>query len=147
MPTTPIRASDSRWIPATPDQIWPVLAQVEGYARWWPSSVAARLVHPGAPLVGAELEIRPRGGRPFLCRVEAATPPSRLDLRYHGFVDGAGGWSVAPDGDGALVTYALDVVAHGWLVAAIARVVPLSERHSAPMRDVLDALAQQFGPR
>lgn len=141
MPTTPIRASDALAIPVPAARIWPVLADVERYAEWWPPSVGARLLAPGDPLVGAELEIRPRAGRPFQCRVDAADPPLRMDLRYHGFVDGTGGWRLEPDGDGTVVTYALDVVAHGWLVAAIARVVPLAERHSGPMRDVLRALA------
>ena len=39
MMTTPIRAVDERVLPFAPDQIWPVLADVNGYPQWYPSEV------------------------------------------------------------------------------------------------------------
>lgn len=39
MLTTPIRAVDERVLPFAPDQIWPVLADVNGYPQWYPPSL------------------------------------------------------------------------------------------------------------
>jgi ribosome-associated toxin RatA of RatAB toxin-antitoxin module len=40
MATTPIQAVDERVLPFAPDQIWPVLADVNGYPQWYPPSLA-----------------------------------------------------------------------------------------------------------
>ena len=39
MLTTQIRAVDERVLPFAPYQIWPVLADVNGYPQWYPPSL------------------------------------------------------------------------------------------------------------
>lgn len=144
MPSTPIHAIDSRVVPADPARVWAVLADIDAYPAWWPPSVAVRVVRGGA-LVGADLELTPKGGRPFGCTVVSATPFASIELQYHGFVHGTGAFTLTPGGDGTEVTYAMDVHADGWLVWVFDRVMSLSEAHSAPMRDVLAALVKRVG--
>ena len=116
--TTPIRAVDERVLPFAPDQIWPVLADVNGYPQWYPSSLHLQVRAVTADGIGSELEIRPRGGRAFRCRVESLEGPRRLRLRYPGdFIVGTGEWRLDAAPGGTRVVYELDVVAHGRLVA------------------------------
>lgn len=143
MPTTPIQARDTVTLPAPPKQVWAVLADVADYPRWWPASVRVRVVSGGAEAAGTELEIQPSGGRPFTCRVESLDAPTRIGLRYHGLVEGTGEWRLEGVESGTRVTYTIDVVAHGWLVALVARLANLAEAHSGPMRDVLTSLGRE----
>ena len=71
MPSTPIQATDEITIHATVSEVWPVLADVAGYPRWWPRSLGVRVASTGGELLGTEVEMRPSGGRSFVCRVEA----------------------------------------------------------------------------
>ena len=106
MMTTPIRAVDERVLPFVPDQIWPVLADVTGYPQWYPPSLHLQVRAVTADGIGSEVELRPRGGRAFRCRVEALEPPRRLRLRYPGdFIVGTGEWRLdaAPGGTAGVV--------------------------------------------
>ena len=71
MMTTPIRAVDARVLPFAPDQIWPVLADVNGYPQWYPPSLHLHVRAVTADGIGSEVELRPRGERAFRCRVES----------------------------------------------------------------------------
>ena len=89
-------------------------------------------------LIGSELEVCPRGGQPFRCRVEAIEPPRRMQMRYgNGFVTGTGEWRLEAVTGGTRVVYALDVQAHGWLVALLGKLLPLGKIHSKSMQEVL----------
>lgn len=138
MMTTPIRAVDERVLPFAPDQIWPVLADVNGYPQWYPPSLQLQVRAVTADGIGSEVELLPRGGRAFRCRVESLEPPRRLRLRYPGdFIVGTGEWRLDAAPGGTRVVYEFDVVANGWLAAVIGRVLPLSPIHSKAMREVL----------
>ena len=82
MPSTPIQATDEITIHATVSEVWPVLADVAGYPRWWPRSLGVRVASTGGELLGTEVEMRPSGGRSFVCRVEAVEVPTRIRMRY-----------------------------------------------------------------
>lgn len=138
---TAITARDQATIPATPARVWAVLADVRGYPGWWPQDLGLRVLSFAPDILGSEVEIRPRGGCPFKCRIIAADPPRRMEMRYFGgFVEGTGVWEIAPDGDGARVTYTLDARAHGWLVAVLARFMDLGKAHSRQMHGVFEGL-------
>jgi len=141
MASTPIHANDEITIPAPVSEVWPVLADVAGYPRWWPRSLGVRLLTGGGELLGTEVEMRPSGGRSFVCRVEAVEVPTRIRMRYGGgFIDGFGEWRLQPLGAQTRVSYQLEVQAHGWLVFCLGKVMNLAGVHSRSMREVLKNL-------
>lgn len=126
MPAAPIQAEDERVLPFAPEQIWPVLADVTSSPRWWPASIRLTVLRASPELIGSELEVSPRGGRPFRCRVEAIEPPRRMQMRYgNGFVTGTGEWRLEAVAGGTCVVYALGVQAHGWRLHSL---LPAIER-------------------
>lgn len=138
---TPIRATDEITVPESAEQVWRVLADVGGYARWWPASIGLRVVSGGAELLGTEVEIRPGRGRPFRCRVEAVEKPRLIRTRYYGgFIEGHGEWRLVPSGSGTRVVYDLDVQASGWLVRLLSRFIDLGGVHSRQMQGVFRGL-------
>lgn len=146
--TTPIQAVDARVLPFTPEQIWAVLADPARYPNWYPASVRVEARHVSANLTSTEFEIQPRGGRPFRCRVEATEAPHAMRMRYPGdFIVGTGEWRLAAVSGGTRVTYALDVVATGWLAALLGKILPLGKIHSQAMQEVLAALEREVGRR
>ncbi len=149
MPSTPIRATDERVIPFPAQQIWSVLADVAESSRWWPSSVQLKVLGAAPSLVGIEMEICPRGGRPFRCRVEAIEPPKRMVMRYPGdFIVGTGEWRLEDlSASSTRVTYEIDVVANGGLAVILGRLLPLPKIHSKSMQDILAALEKETARR
>lgn len=141
MRQTPIQAMDTIHIQAPAGAVWRVLVDVGNYPKWWPRSLGVRLLSAGPGPVGCELEIRPSGGRPFRCRVEEVRDLESIRLRYYGgFIEGTGEWRIQPNGEQTQVRYALDVVARGWLVAAVGKIVNLAGVHSRLMKTVLQGL-------
>lgn len=160
MTTTPIRAVDEITIPFPPSDVWSVVADVAGYAGWWPKSLRVRVVAGGTEVadgadgsdepqaVGTDIELRPPGGRPFRCRVESADPPRRMVVRYHGgFLSGTGEWRLDPAGDGTRVVYTLDVCAAGWMVTVLGKFLDLGRMHSKSMQEVLTNLSAETARR
>lgn len=146
--TTPIQAVDARVLPFTLEQIWAVLADPARYPNWYPTSVRIQARHVSASLTGTEFEIQPRGGRSFRCRVEATEAPHAMRMRYPGdFIVGTGEWRLAAVSGGTRVTYALDVVATGWLAALLGKILALGKIHSKAMQEVLAALEQEVRRR
>jgi len=141
MASTPIQATDEITIQAPVGEVWPVLADVEGYPRWWPRSLGVRVWSTGGEVLGTEVEMRPSGGRSFVCRVEAVEVPTRIRMRYGGgFIEGFGEWRLEPLGEQTRVSYQLEVQAHGWLVFCLGKVMNLAGVHSRSMQEVLKNL-------
>lgn len=141
MPTTSIQATDEITIHLPVGEVWPVLADFDGYGRWWPKSVAIRVTSGGGELLGTEVELRPSGGRSFRCRVEAVEMHQRIRMRYFGgFIEGFGEWLLEPRGSETRVIYHLEVQAHGWLVLLLGKVLNLADLHSRQMQAVLKNL-------
>lgn len=137
MPSTPIRATDSIVIAAPVAVVYGALTDVRDYPRWWPRSLRVHVLTHNSEAVGSELELRPRCGRPFRCRIVSAEATS-VRIRYDGgFIEGTGEWQLEPVAEGTKVGYHLDVRAHGLLVALLGRVLDLARLHSEPMRHVL----------
>lgn len=146
MPTTPIHAIDEILIPLPAAEVWPVLVNFGGYARWWPKFLGIRVVSGGEELLGTEVEIHPVGGQSFRCRVEAVEVPKRIQMRYFGgLVDGVGEWQLESQGQETRVSYRLEVQAHGWLVLLLGKVLNLARIHSRSMQTVLQNLRREVG--
>jgi len=148
MASTPIQAMDERALPFSPEQIWPVLADLSAFPIWYPASLNVKVLAATADGIDSELEIRPRGGRAFRCRVESLEPPRRMRMRYPGnFIAGVGEWSLEAVAGGTRVVYELNVVAHGRLVAWLGKLLPLGKLHSKLMREVLVNLERETARR
>ncbi len=142
MVSTPIHATVEIIIRLPAADVWPVVADFGGYSRWWPKSVRVRALSSDAPLLGSEVEIQPRGGRPFRCRVDAVDEPKRIRMRYFGgFIEGFGEWRLEPLGPDTRVIYQLEVNAYGWLVALLGKVFDLAQLHSRSMQTILHNLS------
>lgn len=143
MPTAFIKATNEIMIPHPVAEVWPVVADIDGYPRWWPKSLGIRVLSGGAELLGTEVELRPGGGRPFRCRVEEVEVPRRIQMRYFGgFIDGIGEWVLESLGGETRVIYRLEVQAHGWLVYLLSKAFNLARLHSRSMDQVLQNLKQ-----
>jgi hypothetical protein len=119
MVSTPIHATDEIIIRLPTTDVWPVLADFGGYSRWL-------------------VELQPRGGRPFRCRVDAVDEPKCIRMRYFGgFIEGFGEWRLEPLGPDTRVIYQLEVDAYGWLVALLGKVFDLAQIHSRSMQTIL----------
>jgi ribosome-associated toxin RatA of RatAB toxin-antitoxin module len=141
MVSTPIRAVDQRAMPFAADLIWSVLADLKAYPGWYPRSLNLKVLAVTADGVGSEVEICPRGGRAFRCRVESLEPPQRMRFRYPGdFIVGAGEWRLEAVAGVTRVTYEMDVAAHGRLAVWLGKLLPLGQLHSKFMREVLENL-------
>ena len=144
MPTR-IQAVDEIEVPFPPETVWRALADIAAYSTWWPAAIRLRVTRFVPGLVGSEIELRPRGGRAFRCRIDAVDPPRRLRTEYvGGFISGLGEWRLEPSETGTRVSYEVDVRAEGRLVAWIGRILPLARVHSHQMQAVLRGLGQML---
>ena len=138
---TAIRASDEIVVAAPAAEVWKLLADIAAMPGWWPPNPRLRVLRVLPGIVGSELEIQPRGGRPFRCRVVSVEEPRSIRMEYFGgFITGRGEWRLEVSGSGTRVRYELDVQAAGRVVAWISRVIPLGRLHSRQMQGVLGRL-------
>lgn len=136
-----IQATDQIMIAAAPAEVWRVLTAFDTYHRWWPRNVRVTAVSTPADLIGTVLEIHPKGGPPFQCRLETAAPESELVFRYvEGPYQGIGTWRLAWTGAGTQVTYRADLTSDHWLLRFFARLTDLGGAHSRLMQPVLAGL-------
>ena len=138
---TAIQASDEVVVLFSPSEVWRVLTDIAAFPSWWPRLLHMRVLHCKPGLVGSEVDLRPFGGRPFRCRVEAVEEPCSIRTQYYGgFINGRGEWRLEPSGAGTTVRYELDVQAEGRLVAWLGRMLPLGRVHSRQMQQVFRQL-------
>ena len=146
MTSTPIHAVDSILLPLPPETIWPLLADIHSYPRWWPALLLPRVTVPtDGALVGSELHLRPLATRQFTCKVMAAAAPHSIDLQYTGpLITGSGQWLLTPEGQDTRLSYRIDVEAHGLLVALAGRCLNLRWLHGQSMQLIFSALRRQL---
>ena len=136
-----IQAEDSTVIASTPQAIWRAIADFSSYAKWWPSSVKI-LVRRSAPgIIGSQVQLRPFGGRAFVCEVESIRENEELRLQYSGVYRGPGVWTIAAGGGSCRVTYGVDLEIVDPLMKLLSYIIPIPRLHSSLMREVFAGLA------
>ena len=97
---------------ATAQEVFDVLSEPLGLARWWPSGyLDVRELEPADPVTGRGrvIGVHTRGRLPYTLRwnftVTDSTPPHGFRLVAHGDFEGTGVWSLGQDGEFVDVTY------------------------------------------
>jgi ribosome-associated toxin RatA of RatAB toxin-antitoxin module len=135
-----IQAEDAVVIACSPNRIWRAITDFSLYPEWWPSSVRIVVRRITPELVGSQVEIKPYGGRAFLCEVESIRDGSELQLRYSGVYRGIGVWTIA-EGDGhSRVIYRVDLEIADLLMKLLSYAVSIPRLHSKLMRQVFNGL-------
>ena len=104
-----IQAEDAAVIASPPDRIWQAITDFSSYAEWWPSSVRIAVRRNTPELVGSLVQLKPFGGRAFLCEVESIRDGAELRLQYSGVYRGPGVWTIAAGEGNCRVTYRVDL--------------------------------------
>ena len=143
--TIPIKTADETLVPWTPDEVWPVLADIGRYPCWWPRSLFVRIRHLDPLLIGTEFSIRPYGWRSFVCQVVSSQRPARICLHYDGhYMGGVAEWRLEAADQGTRVVYAMDAWVNDTLVELAAVVINLQTIHAYSMRGIFHNLTQQM---
>lgn len=141
----PIRMTDEAFIPLSPAEIWPVLADIAQYPNWWPRLLFVHLLHADSGLVGTEFTIRPYGWRSFRCQVLSVEEPVQICLQYDGiYMEGVAEWRLEPMDQGTMVIYDMDAEVNDPLVALVSKVINLKSIHSYSMRNIFQNLKRQL---
>lgn len=143
--STPIQMKSETIFPLSPAEIWPVLADVAGYERWWPRFLFVHLLQASPGLTGTEISIRPYGWKSFRCQVVSVEEPVRIGLHYEGsYLGGGAEWRLEPDGQGTRVIFDLDAEVNDPLVSLVSKVIDLRRIHSYSMDAIFANLKQQL---
>jgi len=143
--STSIQMKSETIFPLTPAEIWPVLADVAGYERWWPRFLFVHLLQTTPELIGTEFSLRPYGWKSFRCQVVAFEEPVRIGLQYDGsYLGGGAEWRLEPDGQGTRVIFDLDAEVNDPLVTLLGKVIDLRRIHSFSMDHIFANLKQQL---
>ena len=135
-----VQAEDETVIVCPPERIWQAIIDFNSYTKWWPSSVSIAVSRVTPKLVGSQVEIKPYGGRAFLCEVEGIRDGSEMSLRYTGVYRGTGVWTIA-EGDGhCRVIYRIDLEVADPFMKLLSYVVSIPRLHSKLMREVFEGL-------
>jgi uncharacterized protein YndB with AHSA1/START domain len=103
----------TRWrLRASAQEVFDVLSDPFGLARWWPSVyLEVKELKPADPGTGMArtIGLHTKGFLPYTLRwnfrVTESTPPTGFTLVAHGDFEGTGVWKLVPDGDFVDVTY------------------------------------------
>lgn len=97
-------------VQGTAQEVFDVLADPFGLARWWPSVyLEVKQLGPPEPGTGPLIGLHTKGWLPYTLRwnfrVVESDPPRGFRLVAHGDFEGTGAWTLAQDGDFVDVTY------------------------------------------
>jgi ribosome-associated toxin RatA of RatAB toxin-antitoxin module len=136
-----IQAEDAAVITGAPNRIWRAITDFSSYPKWWPSSVKIVVRRNTPELVGSQVQLRPFGGRAFLCEVESIQEGSELRQQYSGVYRGPGVWTIAAGDGNCRVTYRVDLEIIDPLMKLLSYIIPIPRLHSNLMREVFAGLA------
>lgn len=137
-----------RWsVPAPPGVALEVLADIEGYPRWWPQVRSVERIDESSGR-GRVRSLLPVTLHLVLTRETEDHEEGRLRVRLSGDLDGWAGWTVQPGGPGAIATFDQEVrvAAHLDRAATLAPFV-LRANHGWMMRQGCRGLAREVTPR
>lgn len=122
MSGTAYRFSSAWLLPGRPDRVFDLLADIEGYPRWWPQ------VRSATGLGAGRVHVVVRSGLPYSLALElvrAVEDPAAgvLEARIHGVLEGWSRWTVEGLGDRTSVRYEQEVVTSGRLLSSASRIV------------------------
>jgi ribosome-associated toxin RatA of RatAB toxin-antitoxin module len=137
-----IQAVDEAIISCTPDRIWQAITDFSSYLKWWPSSVKIVVRRTAPEQVGSRVEIKPYGGRAFLCEVESTREGAEMRLRYSGVYRGTGVWTIIEGAGNCRVTYRIDLEIADPLMRLLSYIVSIPRLHSKLMKEVFTGLAE-----
>ena len=136
-----IQAEDAAVIASPPNLIWRAIADFNSYAKWWPSSVRILMRRNTPELVGSQVQLKPFGGRAFLCEVESLREGAELRIQYSGVYRGPGVWTIDAGDGSCRVTYRVDLEIIDPLMKLLSYIIPIPRLHSSLMREVFAGLA------
>jgi ribosome-associated toxin RatA of RatAB toxin-antitoxin module len=136
-----IQAEDAAVISSPPDQIWQAIADFNSFPQWWPSSVKIVVRRHSPELIGSQVQLKPYGGRAFVCEVESIREGAELRLQYSGVYRGTGVWTIAAGEGNCRVTYRVDLEIVDPLMKILSYIMSISRLHSNLMREVFAGLA------
>jgi len=111
MAAAPEYAFLTHWhVRATAQEVFDVLSDPFGLARWWPSVyLSVKQLGPAEPGTGPLIGLHTKGWLPYTLRwnfrVVESTPPHGFKLVAHGDFEGTGVWTLRQDGEFVDVTY------------------------------------------
>ena len=135
-----INAEDEAVISCPPDLIWQAITDFSSYQKWWLASVRIVVRRVTPELLGSQVEIKPYGGRAFLCEVESIRDGSELRLRYSGVYRGIGVWTIVESGSSSRVVYRIDLEVADPFMKLLSYIVSIPRLHSKLMREVFEGL-------
>jgi hypothetical protein len=136
-----IQSEDSASIAGPPGPIWQAITDFSSYATWWPSSVKIVVRRNTPELAGSQVQLRPFGGRAFVCEVESIREGVELRIQYSGVYRGPGVWTIAAGDGNCRVTYRVDLEIVDPLMKLLSYIIPIPRLHSSLMREVFAGLA------
>ena len=135
-----VQAEDEAIIACPPEQIWRAIIDFNSYTKWWPASVRIVVRRVKPELLGSQVEIKPYGGRAFLCEVESVRDGSELRLQYSGVYRGIGVWTIVESGSSSRIVYRIDLKVADPFMILLSYVVSIPRLHSKLMREVFSGL-------
>ena len=135
-----VQAEDEAIIACTSERIWRAIIDFNSYTKWWPASVRIVVRRVTPELVGSQVEIKPYGGRAFLCEVESIRDGVELRLQYSGVYRGIGVWTIAESGSSSRVVYRIDLEIADPFMKLLSYIVSIPRLHSKLMREVFEGL-------
>ena len=92
-------------------------------------------------LVGSQVQLKPYGGRAFVCEVESIRDGAELRLQYSGVYRGTGVWTITAGEGNCRVTYRVDLEIVDPLMKILSYIMSIPRLHSSLMREVFAGLA------
>ena len=136
-----IQAEDAAVIASPPDRIWQAIADFNSFPQWWPSSVKIVVRRHSPELIGSQVQLKPYGGRAFVCEVESIREGAELRLQYSGVYRGTGVWTITAGEGNCRVTYRVDLEIIDPLMKVLSYIMSIPRLHSSLMREVFAGLA------
>jgi ribosome-associated toxin RatA of RatAB toxin-antitoxin module len=136
-----IQAEDAACIAGTPQKIWRAISDFSSYEKWWPASVKITVRRSVPDIIGSQVQLRPLGGRAFLCEVESMRENAELQVQYCGIYRGPGAWRIEAGEGSCRVTYRVDLEIVDPVMKLLSYILPIPRLHSSLMKDVFAGLA------